>query len=120
MNLHEYQAKFLLEEYQIPTPKGQCCSTINKLPAILQELNHDKWVAKCQVHSGARGKAGGVKLLDNLAETETFFNQWLGKNIVTNQTTDTGLPVHKILIEPASKYKKELYLVCHFFFREQS
>lgn len=110
MNIHEYQAKSLLEEYNIPTPKGYCCSAAEQVLDITNKIDSDKWVAKCQVHSGARGKAGGVKLLQDNATTEDFVNHWIGKNLITQQTVAQGLQVNKVLIEPASSYTAELYL----------
>lgn len=69
-----------------------------------------KWVAKCQVHAGGRGKAGGVICTENFDEIKRFAEHWLGQRLVTYQTDEKGQPVNKILLEQASSIKTELYL----------
>ena len=60
MNLHEYQAKQLFADYGLPVPSGIPCSSADEAVAATKKLGGDKWVVKCQVHAGGRGKAGGV------------------------------------------------------------
>ncbi|MWN89308.1 ADP-forming succinate--CoA ligase subunit beta [Gilliamella sp. Pra-s65] len=114
MNLHEYQSKCLFKQYNLPIPEGYVCNSIGEVQDILAELSSQKdlgtWVAKCQVHAGGRGKAGGVICTQNYSEIKQFAEKWLGQYLVTYQTTDKGQPVNKILIEKASNIHKELYL----------
>ncbi|MCO6538271.1 MAG: ADP-forming succinate--CoA ligase subunit beta [Gilliamella sp.] len=114
MNLHEYQSKYLFKQYNLPVPEGYVCNSIGEIQDTLAELssgaNLGAWVAKCQVHAGGRGKAGGVICTQNYSEIMQFAEKWLGQYLVTYQTTDKGQPVNKILIEKASNIRKELYL----------
>ena len=68
MNLHEYQAKQLFKQYALPVSEGVVCQTADEAEMALFQLNGDVWIAKCQVHAGGRGKAGGVKLVHNAEE----------------------------------------------------
>ncbi len=106
MNLHEYQAKQLFSQYQIPVPPSKVISDI----AELEQLPDQAWVVKAQVHSGGRGKAGGVKLAKNLAETIDFSQQLLGTELITPQSGGKGLPIDKLLLEPLSDIAQEFYL----------
>lgn len=114
MNLHEYQSKLLFKKYGLPVPTNYICQSVEEIKETLAELtsqsSHNKWVAKCQVHAGGRGKAGGVICSDNLEEIQRFAEHWLGQRLVTYQTDSKGQPVNKILIEPASQIINELYL----------
>ncbi len=110
MNLHEYQAKQLFAEYGLPVPEGYACDTPQEAAEAASKIGGDKWVIKCQVHAGGRGKAGGVELHDTKEGLREFAQKWLGKNLVTYQTDAAGQPVTKILVEEASNIANELYL----------
>ena len=110
MNLHEYQAKQLFAEYGLPVPDGYACDTPQEAAAAAGKIGGEKWVVKCQVHAGGRGKAGGVELHDNKEGIKQFAQYWLGKNLVTYQTDAVGQPVTKVLVEAASSIATELYL----------
>ena len=110
MNLHEYQAKQLFAEYGLPVPEGYACDTPQEAAEAAGKIGGDKWVVKCQVHAGGRGKAGGVELHDTKEGVKEFAQKWLGKNLVTYQTDANGQPVTKILVEEASNIANELYL----------
>ncbi|WP_026970286.1 ADP-forming succinate--CoA ligase subunit beta [Aliagarivorans marinus] len=110
MNLHEYQAKQLFAEYGLPVPEGYACDTPQEAAEAAGKIDGDRWVVKCQVHAGGRGKAGGVKVTADKEEIKEFAQQWLGKNLVTYQTDANGQPVSKILVEEASDIANELYL----------
>ncbi len=110
MNLHEYQAKQLFAEYGLPVPQGLACSTENEMVTATKNIGGDKWVLKCQVHAGGRGKAGGVKVASSEAEVRAFATQWFGKRLVTYQTDANGQPVNTILVEACGNIAKELYL----------
>ncbi|MBF8999532.1 MULTISPECIES: ADP-forming succinate--CoA ligase subunit beta [Vibrio] len=110
MNLHEYQAKQLFAEFGLPVPEGYACDTPQEAAEAAGKIGGSKWVVKCQVHAGGRGKAGGVELHDNKEGIRDFAQKWLGKNLVTYQTDANGQPVSKILVEAASNIANELYL----------
>lgn len=114
MNLHEYQSKSIFKQYNLPVPEGYVCNSIDEIRDTLAELSSQTfsgaWVAKCQVHAGGRGKAGGVICTKSFNDIKHFAEKWLGQHLVTYQTTAKGQPVNKILIEKASDIDKELYL----------
>ncbi|WP_152207240.1 ADP-forming succinate--CoA ligase subunit beta [Marinobacter changyiensis] len=110
MNLHEYQGKQLFAEYGLPVSQGIACDTPDEAAAAADKIGGDRWVVKAQVHAGGRGKAGGVKLLDNKDDIRAFAEKWLGKNLVTYQTDEHGQPVSKILVESLTDIDQELYL----------
>lgn len=110
MNLHEYQAKQVFAQYKLPIGKGIACFSAQDVEQATQTLGGDKWVVKCQVHAGGRGKGGGVKLVNSVADARAFAEQWLGKNLVTFQTTAEGQPVSAIYVEEPSEIERELYL----------
>ncbi|WP_293731547.1 ADP-forming succinate--CoA ligase subunit beta [uncultured Actinobacillus sp.] len=110
MNLHEYQAKQLFAQYHLPVSRGMTCSTADEAVQAISELNGNVWAAKCQVHAGGRGKAGGVKLVRNAEEVWSFAEQFLGKRLVTFQTDAKGQPVNTIYIEETCQIARELYL----------
>lgn len=102
MNLHEYQAKRLFGEYGVPVPSGVVAVTPAEAQAAAEQIG-GRVVVKAQVLTGGRGKAGGVKLAGNPAETHTIAEQILGMDI-------KGFTVNKVLIDPAADIQKELYL----------
>lgn len=116
MNLHEYQAKQLLKEYGLPVCEGVNCSDLNEALQAIKFLQGDKWILKCQVHSGARAKAGGVKIVNNQTELEQFFTKHLNQILVTEQNNQ-GQVVNSIYVETPCSIEKELYLS---FFIERS
>lgn len=110
MNLHEYQAKQLFADYDLPVSKGIAVDTPAAAAAATREIGGDKWVVKVQVHAGGRGKAGGVKLVSSVQEIREFANQHIGTNLVTFQTDEKGQPVSKIFVEECADIDRELYL----------
>ena len=110
MNLHEYQAKQLFSQYNLPVPNGLLIQKLDEISYNIPAKLPGPWVAKCQVHAGGRGKSGGVKLVDNIADIREFAQQWLGQRLVTYQTDALGQPVNTLLIESATAITKELYL----------
>lgn len=110
MNLHEYQAKQLFNRFDIATPKGQMISTSEEVESAIQAIGGERWVVKAQVHSGGRGKAGGVRVEDTPNAVKKAVDDMLGRHLVTHQTTAEGLPVNKIWIEAPSSIARELYL----------
>ncbi len=111
MNLHEYQAKALLAGFSVPVATGLVINhPAQAADDQLPPSDSQRWVLKAQIHSGARGKAGGVLLADSPDDIRAKAAELLGKTLVTHQTGPTGLPVHQLLIEPASSISQELYL----------
>jgi len=110
MNLHEYQAKQLFAEYDLPVSIGIAVDTADEAVAATKTLGGDTWVIKVQVHAGGRGKAGGVKLVKTKEEVREFAQHWLGKKLVTYQTDAGGQPINKILVETCADIETELYL----------
>lgn len=110
MNLHEYQAKQLFNRFDIATPKGKMISTSAEVDSAIQAIGGERWVVKAQVHSGGRGKAGGVRVEDTPNAVKKAVDDMLGRHLVTHQTTAEGLPVNKIWIEAPSSIARELYL----------
>lgn len=110
MNLHEYQAKQLFARYGLPVPKGQVAYNVDDAKQVILQLSTDKWVVKAQVHAGGRGKAGGVKVISNEDELETYVHSLLGTRLVTYQTNADGQPVNAVLVEETCDIARELYL----------
>jgi succinyl-CoA synthetase beta subunit len=110
MNLHEYQAKAVLRDYGIPTPRGVVVSEAGQCAAAVAELGGTAWVAKAQIHAGGRGKAGGVKLVRSLDELAAAAGQLLGTRLTTYQNAPDGQPVNQLLIEETLPIARELYL----------
>ena len=100
MKIHEYQAKALLRDAGVPTPRGEWADTPAAAKAIAERLG-GKAVVKAQVHAGGRGKAGGIKLAGSPAEAEAAARQILGMRLKTPQTPPEGIVVQKVLVEEA-------------------
>ncbi|WP_317383657.1 ATP-grasp domain-containing protein, partial [Anaerobiospirillum succiniciproducens] len=110
MNLHEYQSKELLRSYGLPIADFHVSTKALGIGKFAYELSPGPFVCKCQVHAGARGKAGGVAVVNSPAEAEAFAAKWLGSRLVTNQTGPEGKLVSRILIERATQTVRELYV----------
>ena len=112
MNIHEHQAKQILKKYGAAVPEGVFAFTVEELLEKSKSLKTDKYVLKAQIHAGGRGKAGGVKILDNLEDLEKFAKELLGKKLVTHQTGPEGKEVKRLYVEESSTIDKEFYLSC--------
>lgn len=110
MNLHEYQAKQLFEDYGIPTPSGKPARTVEEAKQVATELGGDGWIVKAQVHAGGRGKAGGVKVAKGQVELESIVGSLLGSQLVTKQSAPHGQPVNCVMVASLSDIASELYL----------
>lgn len=110
MNLHEYQAKELLKQHGVPVPDGGVVWNAEGAVDVANRLGGSRWVVKAQVHAGGRGKAGGVKLVDNKTDLQDVVRSLLNTRLVTYQTTAEGQPVNQIWIEQPCDIAKELYL----------
>jgi malate-CoA ligase subunit beta len=110
MDIHEYQAKELLSAFGVPVPKGGVAYSADQAVYRTTEIGGMRWVVKAQIHSGARGKAGGVRLCATDADVRQAAKDLLGKVLVTTQTGPEGLPVHRVLVEQALPIERELYV----------
>ena len=112
MNIHEHQAKQILKLFGAVVPEGVFGFTVEELLEKCKSLKTDKYVLKAQIHAGGRGKAGGVKILDNLNELEKSAKELLGKKLITHQTGPEGREIKRLYVEVSSNIKKEFYLSC--------
>lgn len=110
MNLHEYQAKELLTMAGVDVPHGLVAYSPDQAVYAATELGGWHWAVKAQVHAGARGKAGGIKLCRTYHEVREAAEAMLGRRLVTAQTGAEGKPVNRLLIEVATPFEREFYL----------
>ncbi|WP_139558781.1 ADP-forming succinate--CoA ligase subunit beta [Methylotetracoccus oryzae] len=110
MNLHEYQSKALFADYGIDVPRGQVAFSAEQACAAATALGGDRWVLKAQSHTGGRGKAGGVRVVEGLDSVAAVASELLGMRLVTHQTGPAGLPVSGVLVEEVRPIARELYL----------
>lgn len=110
MDIHEYQAKELLSGFGVPVPRGGLAYSPEQATYRAQEIGGDRWVVKAQIHSGARGKAGGIKICDTDKQIWDAADDLLGKKLVTHQTGPRGKTVYRLYIEEATEIERELYL----------
>ncbi|MDC3016443.1 ADP-forming succinate--CoA ligase subunit beta [Candidatus Pelagibacter sp.] len=112
MNIHEHQAKQILKKFGAIVPEGVFGLTVEELLEKCKSLKTEKYVLKAQIHAGGRGKAGGVKILNNLEELEKSAKELLGKKLITHQTGPEGREVKRLYVEASSDIEKEFYLSC--------
>ena len=117
MNIHEYQAKQLFDQYGVPSPKGKVASTPEEAVAAAKEFEGSQLVIKAQVHAGGRGKGhfkngfqGGVHLIESAEQAGEFAEKMLGETLVTIQTGDAGRLVRKVMVAEAVDIEHEYYL----------
>jgi len=109
MNIHEYQAKEILERFGVPVPRGRVARTSEEAYAAANEMGFP-CVIKAQIHAGGRGKGGGVQLAKNAEEARELAGKMIGMNLVTHQTGPEGKQVKRVLVEQGCDIKSELYL----------
>jgi succinyl-CoA synthetase beta subunit len=110
MNLHEYQSKNVFKQYGLPVPENQVVQSSVDAAAAAAALEGSRWVVKAQVHAGGRGKAGGVKLVEDVEALTHTVGSMLGSRLVTIQTGKEGQPVNQVLIEQTCEIARELYV----------
>ncbi|MFL2902302.1 MAG: malate--CoA ligase subunit beta [Candidatus Pelagibacter sp.] len=110
MDIHEYQAKKILSDFGVTIPRGGIVYSPENAENKAREIGGSRWVVKAQIHSGARGKAGGIIVCDTPLEVAQATDKLLGKKLVTNQTGPEGKIVNRIYIEEATDIERELYL----------
>ena len=109
MKIHEYQAKAILAQYGVPTPRGEVVYTVEAAEAAARRIGGPV-VLKAQIHAGGRGKGGGVKTARSPAEAVEVAKAMLGMRLVTHQTGPEGRIVHRVLVEEVLPIERELYL----------
>ena len=112
MNIHEHQAKELLKKFSVPVPNGVVAFSVEEVIEKSKLLKTNKYVLKAQIHAGGRGKAGGIKILNNLDDLAKESSNMLGKFLKTHQTGPEGREVRRLYIEEATEIEKEFYLSC--------
>ncbi len=110
MDVHEYQAKEILAAHGVAIPPGTVAFSPDQAVYAATELGGSHWVVKAQIHAGARGKAGGVKLCRTYHEVQQAARDLLGKRLVTSQTGPEGKPVQRVYVEVADPFEREIYL----------
>lgn len=109
MDIHEYQAKQLLAEYGIKIADGGLAYSPEDAIQRAREIGGSIWVVKAQIHSGARGKAGGIKICKTHEEVREAAEELLGKRLVTHQTGPAGKQCLRLYVEAGTDIAKELY-----------
>lgn len=110
MDIHEYQAKEIISNLGVAIPRGALAYSPEQAAFRAREIGGKKWVVKAQVHSGGRGKAGGIKVCSSDAEILEATESMFGRRLVTNQTTDAGKGIYRVYVEEATDIQKEIYL----------
>jgi len=109
MKIHEYQAKGILAQYNVPVPRGEVAFTADEAEVAAKAIGGSV-VVKAQIHAGGRGKGGGVKIARDAAEAAEIARKMLGMKLVTHQTGPEGRIVQRLLIEETLPIERELYL----------
>jgi succinyl-CoA synthetase beta subunit len=110
MKIHEFQAKALFRQYNIPAPQGEVAFSPDDAVTVAKKLTTAKYVVKAQIHAGGRGKGGGVKVVDSLDGVREAASQIIGMQLITHQTGPEGKQVKSVLVEEASGIARELYI----------
>src|SRR2546425_6792447 len=105
-----FRSKELLAGFDVPVPRGGVAYSAEEAVYRAAEIGGDGWVVKAQIHAGARGKAGGIRVCTSDGEVRAAAKALLGRNLVTLQTGPEGLPVHRLLVEQALPIERELYV----------
>src|ERR1700738_1860276 len=109
MKIHEYQAKAILANFNVPVPRGEVASTAAEAEAAAKAIGGSV-VVKAQIHAGRRGKGGGINIAHDAREAGAIADKMLGMTLVTHQTGPEGRVVHRLLVEETLPIEKELYL----------
>ena len=110
MDIHEYQAKELLADFGVPIPRGGLAYSPEQAVYRAHEIGGERWAVKAQIHSGARGKAGGIRMCADDRQTQEAAEALLGKRLVTEQTGARGKIVHRLYVEAACEIAREFYV----------
>jgi len=110
MDIHEYQAKSILANFGVAIPRGGLAYSPEQAAYRAREIGGNNWVVKAQVHTGGRGKAGGVTLCENEEQVFDAANKMFGKRLVTNQTGPDGKFIYRVYVEGGVHIEREIYL----------
>lgn len=110
MKIHEYQAKEILQKFNVPVPVGKVVFSPEDAVKAAKEISGKIKVVKAQIHAGGRGKGGGVKVAKSIPEVRKYAKQILGMNLVTHQTGPDGRVVKRLLVEQGVNIDKEMYV----------
>ena len=119
MNIHEYQAKSLLQKFGVAVPRGGVAYTPEEAQRVARDLGGPVWVVKAQIHAGGRGAGrfkddpkgkGGVRVVKSVEEIAANAGAMLGHVLVTKQTGAAGREVKRVYVEEGCDIKRELYL----------
>jgi len=110
MKIHEYQAKEILRQFAVPTPRGSVCFSVEEAESAARTLGGEVWVVKAQIHAGGRGKGGGVKVASSLPEVREYAENILGMRLITHQTGAEGQKVRRLLVEEGAQIAREFYV----------
>jgi len=110
MDIHEYQSKEILKGFGIKIPPGGLAYSPEQATYRAHEIGGDKWVVKAQVHTGGRGKAGGVKFCTDEHAVFDAANEMFGKKLVTEQSGSAGKVIYRVYVEGGVEIETELYL----------
>ena len=110
MDIHEYQAKEILSGYGVPIQPGGLAYSPEQASYRANEMGGNLWVVKAQIHSGARGKAGGIKVCNSEDEVWNAADALLGKKLITEQTGARGKVCHRLYVERGCEIASEFYL----------
>jgi len=112
MNIHEYQAKEILKQFGAPIPNGVVILDLKEINDKSKKLNSNNLILKAQIHAGGRGKAGGIKSIDNIKNVTKEAKKMFDKILITPQTGPAGRKVKRLYLEETCDIKKEFYLSC--------
>ncbi len=110
MDIHEYQAKEILNRFGVATPIGALAYSPEQAAYRAREIGGDRWIVKAQVHAGGRGKAGGVKICNSDHEIQDATNDMFGRKLVTHQTGPEGKGIYRVYVEQMTPFSREIYL----------
>ncbi len=110
MEIHEYQAKALLAGYGVAIPEGGLAYSPEQATYRASEIGGEQWVVKAQIHAGARGRAGGIKVCGHEHEIWQTADDLLGRRLVTEQTGEPGKGVYRLYVEEGVVSEREIYL----------
>jgi len=110
MNIHEYQAKALFAEHDIPVLSSHVIRAGDNIESKCEPIKDQAWIVQAQVHGGGRGKAGGVVIVKESGELASAVDKMLGQTLVTKQTGESGLPINAVLLEELTSIEREIYL----------
>jgi len=112
MNIHEHQAKEIFKQFGVSVPNGVVVFSIDDIKNKISKFKSSNLIIKAQIHAGGRGKAGGIKIVNNQNELLNEAEKMFGKTLVTNQTGPTGKKVKRLYLEEIYDIEKEFYLSC--------